>query len=363
MTSSFRITFALAIAACSFGAGPVAGRFRGVRYLDEVGHLGSEFDSRSSVDFKIAKASMTADGDIEFTGKDDGERKWSARFRVAGGVGWTTVWKADFDRNGRPDLMIGAYFPRNGRCIPGVTISFLMFDAHGRPNPWSVQTDIPGYADVFPQMPALLTDLEGHGRAQLVATRCEYAVGPGEDHSIAGVYEARDAVWKLWRPTNLTAIGRVDSIVLRSSPLRPRIDTLEPVEPESWPDLGNDHRQGSLMSAQITDVLPAEAGCRGIVRFGQLVDGRITLPDENDPCVEGSQNRIRLSSGVTCYGWPTVVLDGPEGREIAGASSERVVSALRKIRDQKLAVTVSGQVAAGRCSPVLVSADANGKPQ
>ncbi|HVZ15783.1 MAG TPA: hypothetical protein VG897_01605 [Terriglobales bacterium] len=233
MTSSLRITFALAVAASSFGAGPVTGLFRGVQYLDEVGHLGSEFDSRTSVDFKIAKASIVGDGDIEFTGKDDGGRKWSARFRVAGGVGWTTVWKADFDRNGRSDLMIGSYFPRNGRCIPAVTISFLMFDAHGMPNPWSVQTDIPGHADVFPQVPALLTDLNGDGRAQLVATRCEYAMGPGlgEDHSIAGAYEARDAVWKLWRPDTAQEIGRMKSIMLRGSPLRPGIDKLNPVQP------------------------------------------------------------------------------------------------------------------------------------
>lgn len=337
------------------GRGSVTGLFRGVRYLDEVGHLGTDSDPRTSVDLTIAKAATTSDGDIEFSGKDDAGQKWSARLPVIGGIGWTTVWKADFDHNGRPDLMIASHFPGNGRCIENVTVSFLMIDAHGKPNPWVIRTNVPKDT-AFPPIPAILTDLKGDDHAQIVVTDCEYSDRPrlGEDHSITGIYEARDSVWKLEPLTGTAAQERVTAIVLHSSAFRPGIDKLNPVDTARWSNLGNDHQQAS---GQITGVLPAEAGCRSVVRLGPVVDGKMTLPDQNDPCKERGTDRIRLSNGMTCYGWPTVILDRREGREIVAAESKKIPSVLQEITAQHIAVSLAGEATLGRCSPVLLTAE------
>jgi hypothetical protein len=360
--SSARVA-AVCLCACCFAAGAgsqvteiksATGLFRGIRYLDEVGHLGTDPDPRTSVDFTIAKAAMTSDGDIEFSGKDDAGQKWSARLPVIGGMGWTTVWKADFDHNGRPDLMVASHFPGNGRCIENVTVSFLMIDAHGKPNPWIIHTNVPKET-AFPPIPAVLTDLNGDGHAQLVVTDCEYADRPrlGEDHSITGIYEARDSVWKLVPPTGTTQ-ERVTAIVLHSSTFRPGIDKLNPADTAHWSNLGNDHQQAS---GQITGVLPAEAGCRGVVRLGPVVDGKMTLPAQDDPCKERGTDRIRLSNGMTCYGWPTVVLDRSDGREIVAAESKKIPTVLREIAAQHLAVSLAGEATHGHCSPVFLTAE------
>jgi hypothetical protein len=352
-----RFALAFAVISCSLAADSLTGLFRRVRYLDEVGHLGSESDPRTSVDFTIAKAAMTGEGEIEFTGKGDAGRKWSAQLPVIGGVGWTTVWKADFDHNGRPDIMVASHFPGNGRCTESVTVSLLMINAHGMPNPWIVHSNLLRET-AFPPTPAILADWNGDGRAQLVVTDCEYGSAPrqGEDHSITGVYQARDSVWKLTPPAGLAALARLTSLVLHNSAFRPGIDRLGPVDTEHWPNLGNDHQQNALASGRIMDVFPADVGCGG-VRLGPVVDGKLTLPDENDPCKQRRTDRIRLSSGMTCYGWPTVVLDRRGEREVVAAGSKKIPSVLREIAAQHLAVTLTGEASPGRCSPVLLTAE------
>ena len=230
-----------------------------------------------------------------------------------------------------------------------------MMDAHGKPNPWIVHTNVPRET-TFPPMPAILTDLNSDGRAQLVVTDCEYADRPrlGEDHSVTGIYEARDALWKLTPPTGTEVLARVAEIVLHSSAFRSGIDKLNSVDTAHWSDLGNDHQQAS---GQITSVLPAEAGCRGVVRLGPVVDGKMRLPNPDDPCIERGADRIRLSNGMTCYGWPTVVLDRREGREIVAAESKKVPSVLQEIAAQHIAVSLAGEAILGRCSPVLLTAE------
>lgn len=329
----------------------------GVRYLGEVGHLGTDFNPRTSVDFAVAKATTIGDGDLEFSGKDDLGEKWTARFPVIGGIGWTAVWKADFDHNGRPDLMVASHFPGNGRCTENVTVSFLMIDGHGKPNPWTIHTNVPRET-AFPPMPVLLTDLNGDGHFELIATDCQYAPGPklGEDHSITGVYEARDSAWKLAPPSGIAARERVTAIVHQASRLRPDRDKLLPIDAAHWSNLGNDHPRAS---GQITDVLLADAGCRVPVRVGPIVDGDSRPANEHDPCEERSENRLRLSNGATCYGWPTVVIDSRDGREIVAGESRRISVALHNIAAQHLAVSLSGEAAPGRCSPVLLSAESH----
>jgi len=326
---------------------------RGVRYLDEVGHLGTDLDPRTTVDLKIATAAMAGNGDIEFSGKDDLGQRWNARLPVVGGLGWTTVWEADFDHNGRSDLMVATHFPGSGRCVNSVTVSFLMIDHRGKPNPWVIHTNVPRETP----LPAILADLNGDGHAQLIVTECEYAARPrlGDDYSIVGIYEARDSAWNISPPAGIAEKRRVTGIVLRASGLRPHVDKLNPMDVAHWSDLGNGRRPNTPPSEQVTEVLPAEPGCRG-VRLGPVVAGNMTLPDQGDPCIEGGRDRIRLSSGMMCYGWPTVVLDRRGGREIVAAESKEIPVVLREIVAQHLAVSLTGEATPGRSSPVLLTA-------
>src|SRR5436305_1616501 len=105
----------------------------GLHYLGEIAH-------GSTAKFAHAKIIPQADGNLVVEGVDDDRKHWNATLLMLGGVGFTDVWQADFDGNGRPDLLLAAYFPQNGRCVDGITLSFLLFDAHGRPVPWVVQT-------------------------------------------------------------------------------------------------------------------------------------------------------------------------------------------------------------------------------
>jgi hypothetical protein len=110
-----------------------------LKYLDEVGHLGG-LDKRTSVDLGIAKVFAEPGGDLRFEGHDAAGKLWRVWLPAVGGIGGTDVWSADFDRNGRQDLLIAGYFPGNGRCVDGAVIYTLMFDERGRPVPWTAHT-------------------------------------------------------------------------------------------------------------------------------------------------------------------------------------------------------------------------------
>ena len=286
--------------------------FKAVRNLSEIGHLGTDADPRRSVHLGIATATINTDGEVEFSGHDQSQKKWSAWLPVSGGVGWTTVWTADFDHNGKADLMIASYFPGNGRCIDGVTISFLMFDDHGRPNPWIIYNQAPRSRTDHPSIPGLLIDR--NRSVQLLVINCEYSERgrQGRDLSVAGVYEAHDSMWKLVRP-ELREFLRITHLVASRYGVRASVDKIKTPGINHWPDLGNDRASGAAPSGQILKLLPADPACSG-VRLGPLMNGEITLPDENGPCKERSYNRMSLSGETTCYGWPSVVLD----REMGG---------------------------------------------
>lgn len=340
------IVRALLFATSALGADRANELFRSVQYLGEIGHLGTAVDTRTSVDFGSARVTLT-EGESEFSGKDDAGQEWTARFPVIGGVGWTTVWKADFDANGRTDLMIASFFPKNGRCTDGVTVLFLMIDSRGRPNPWEIQTQMPKGAGLS-SIPAILTSLTGDHRAELVATNCEYGDTSGEDRSVTGFYEAKNSAWRL-RRVGAATYARITSIVLQSYAFRKGIDRLKRAQIARWQNLGNFNKVPTDSGVQLTEVLPAEAGCEDALRFGPVVDGKVARSDENNPCGEGGKDRIRLSTGTTCYGWPTVVLDRRNSREIATASSRLVPSILRDIRDRHLTIDLTGELTQGRC--------------
>ncbi len=83
-------------------------------------------------------------------------------------------------------------------------------------------------------------------------------------------------------------------------------------------------------------------------------DGRVFI-DVTDPCIELGKNRIQLSDGRTCFGWPTVMVDRPDGREIVAETERKELEPLlREIATKEYPVRLAGQKELGRCSPSLL---------
>jgi len=320
-----------------------------LRYLGELGRLVTGGGSRTPVRFGHTEAVSRGDGRVRFQGRDDSGKGWQAALPINGGIGYTTVWQADFDNNSRPDLLIAAYFPKNGRCIDEITLSFLMFDRGGRPVPWVIQTRMPG-SQRFPPIPAIFTDMNHKGRTELVVTDCAYGDPAllGEDRSITGIYGAKDAKWKLVRPARLDSYV---ALVRRRYAFRPDADRLLPTNPADWLDQGNAFAPATD-PVQVKAVLPASPSCRG-VRLS-IVNGEVQR-DSKDPCDEIGKNRIQLSDGTICYGWPTVMIDRNRKREIVTESeSSDLHQLLQEIVEQHYTVVLAGQRETGRCSPTLL---------
>ncbi len=323
-----------------------------LRYLGEIGHLGTSYDSRTAVRFGRTRAVSTGEGEVRFQGRDDTGKAWQANLEVLGGIGFTTVWQADFDRNSRPDLLIAAYFPGNGRCGDEITLSFLMFDRGGRPVPWVIQTRMPA-SQRFPPIPAVFTEMNHNGRTQLVATNCEFSdpAVDGDERSITGIYEAKDAKWRLVRPHRLDPYL---ALVRQMHKFRPDADRLLPINPADWLDEGNAFAP-TTDPVRVKAVLPASPTCRDAVHLPPVVNGQITQADWKDPCDEIGQNRIQLSDGTVCYGWPTVMIDRANKREIVAESEPSDLQPLlQEIVGQHYAVVLAGQKETGRCSPSLL---------
>jgi hypothetical protein len=315
-----------------------------LHYLGEVGHLEPPFSSRRSVTFGRIQVISEADGALRIQGRDDARKFWKATVPVGGGVGFTDVWQADFDRNGRKDLLVAAYFPKNGRCVDGITLSFLLFNNHGEPVPWVIDTHMPAHIGE-PDIPALFTD----GLTKLVVTDCSYSNPPrsGEDREITGIYEAKDATWHLIRPANLADYV---ALVRRNYKFHPSFDELIAPDPGSWQDRGNVLDPHGPPPVHLEAVIAASPECRG-VRL-TVVDGRVQrIP--HDPCDELGKDRMRLSNGTVCYGWPTVVVDRSDGREIV-AEPKRLNTALQEIMRERRTVILAGQSEPDRCSPTLL---------
>jgi len=332
----------------ALGCGSLWGAWPGLRYLDEIGHLGTPTASRTSVRYGRTRAVSTGSGNVRFQGRDDNGKAWQAILPIDGGIGFTTIWQADFDRNSRPDILIAAYFPKNGRCIDEITLSFLLFDLHGRPIPWVIQTRMPT-TKRFPLIPAIFSS--HNDRTELVVTDCEFGASAllGQDRSITGIYEARDARWNLVRPTRLDAYR---GLVRHRYRFSPDADRLLPTKPSDWLDQGNAFAPTGPV--QVKAVLPASPSCRGAVHLPPIIDGAFQR-DWKDPCNEIGKNRFQLSDGTTCYGWPTVMLDRGDKREIVAESElTDLEPLLREVAAQHITVVLTGQKEPGRCSPALL---------
>lgn len=323
-----------------------------LRYLGDI-NLGMPGEPRTSLAFGRAWAVLSKDGHVRFQGHDDRGKFWQAVLPISEGVGFTTVWQADFDHNSRSDLLVASQASQIGHCINEPTLSFLLFDRGGQPVPWVITARTPAYRR-FPPEPALFA--ESNGKAELVATGCDWIqnTSGGEDTSVRGIYQAQDTTWHLVRPENLAPYA---TLVRRRYGLRRNVDRLLPASPDQWPDEGNSLHPGDKHLRQITSVLTRSPSCLG-VRLPPVVevDGQLQL-DSNwkDPCNAIGEDRLLLSDGTTCYGWPTVMIDRQNGRQIVAATEKHDLERLlRQIADEKLSVLLAGQKEPGRCSPVLL---------
>jgi hypothetical protein len=333
-------------------SGVVWAAFPGLRYLGDIGDLGISGNSRTYVQFGRIQV-VWADNAVRFQGRDDDGKSWQAILPIAQGLGYTDVWQADFDHNSRADLLIAAYFPKNGRCVDEVTLSFLLFNDRGQPVPWVIRTRAP-YSHRSIHFPAIFADVNHSGRAKLIVTDCTYSDPPlvAEDRSITGIYEAADATWRLVRPARLEPYI---TLVRRNHRFRLGLDQLLTPNPADWPDQGNRLDSQASASVNLAAILPASTSCRG-VRLPPIINGRFQR-DWKDPCDELGRDRVQMSNGTVCYGLATVVFDGQDGREIV-APSEHPEALLQKFIEQRRPVVLAGQRELNKCSPVLLWATA-----
>ena len=286
-----------------------------MRWVDEIGHLGTH-ESRLSADLGIAVAHAEKEfGTVRLEGRDTAGKRWRVWLEVSGGVGGTDVWTADFDRNGRADLLLASAFPRNGRCVQGVDLYVLMFEANGRPVPWQVSSSS---MTGFREPPVPIVDTDKDGRAEIVTLDCEYTTNDTA-HRIGGIYAARDAVWHPVRSTPSPAHVAAVRWPLKRSSIR-----LAQPKPAAWPDYLEGWGQRRLL--QLRSLSSGEFGCGG-VRL-EVVDGLVAAMD--DDCEATARERATYSDGVTREGWPSVVVDSSDGRDVfLTASDSALFSVLR----------------------------------
>ena len=106
-----------------------------------------------------------------------------------------------------------------------------------------------------------------------------------------------------------------------------------PAVPEEWPDQMNGF--DSDASLRIEAVMKPDEECNHVVNF-RFENGRVV---DNKACRILGQNRIRYSDGLTRLGWPSVVVDGPDGRGVYIANNE---DALRRIMNAGYRVKILG---------------------
>lgn len=103
---------------------------------------------------------------------------WRFETDAITGAGWTTVYTADFDRDGQQDFLIASHSPGNGNCGSATDVTVLLFDAVRRPSVWSFTTYIPSSKlfpnASFPFQPIWAMKL--NGRALFLPTDCSGAV-------------------------------------------------------------------------------------------------------------------------------------------------------------------------------------------
>jgi hypothetical protein len=300
----------------------------------KVGALDSDYDQRKSADFGFARI-VSEEDNLRFEGKDHAGKPWRIWMPKAG-IGGVDVWTADFDHDGQQDLLIRSLDLKVGRCLDVGTITIVLFDAIGRPVPWTMTTQVP-YWNAVPLRGAIVLDANHDGRAEFVVTGCESSVPSdapfGEDRGISGVYEAQHGRMVPIRHAKMTPYRRAAKVIHG----HPSVKWL-PMMPEEWPD--------QMQGFDSTASLRVEALLKGDEQYRHidfpLVNGRFDVPVPSDPSEILSYDRILYSDGLQRIGWPYVVLDGLDGRDVYIAGYEE---ALRRVINARYRVKILGSPA------------------
>jgi hypothetical protein len=163
------------------------------KYLGEIGHLNSAIDSRKIIHVGGIAIHWLAGDKVQLQGRSEHGHVWSTVLPTIGGLGWTTLWSADFDRNSRSDLLLLRSFPSVGRCPQTVEASFLMSDSNG-PKRWDTVTTIK-YEEQLSGLPVFLFEDLRNRRFTWVSKACEYAERNDVTLSVPGVFQAGPTGW------------------------------------------------------------------------------------------------------------------------------------------------------------------------
>lgn len=246
--------------------------------LGDIGHDDALYEE-AGMDLGVARAHRAEEG-LLIEGPDTGGLPWRVwlnptHYRQP-------AYHGDFDGNGKPDLLVVQPLIGNGMCIDSGTFLFLMMDERGRPVPW--EADSQGFlAKPEPGAP-ILYDSDGDGRAELATHDCESHPIDGDKRErrwLTDVFEAKTGQWERIEPVALS---------LFEMAMRQRYEAYDFVDFERSPWEEPKEPQPLYEGPELT--------VTGILPGGW--DG----------------GRLRYSDGIVRKGWPAVIEDAPEGREI-----------------------------------------------
>jgi hypothetical protein len=267
--------------------------------------------------FGLATVSAYPDRSLLISGEADRGKSWDLHFRSGLPIDSIRIWAADFDKNGRRDLLIVMPLMGNGRCMPANQLLFLLYDKDGLPVPWLTKsTSLED--DKIPSGDVVIVDADRDGRAEVVLSDCGYG-SPLEDaerniwlHRSALIYEA---VSQTWQPQTLPEAERVWRTVRQRSGFQPNpAEPWRPLAPAEWPMPFSSYDDPPLPLLEQLRV--TSFGCEAFVperiRLGAVEDRRDELARR---CGQDGY-RLAFTNGRTWKQFPGVIVDTARNREI-----------------------------------------------
>lgn len=247
-------------------------------FLGDIGQDDAIYEAEG-MDLGVARAHFAEEG-LLIKGPDAEGLFWSVWLSRT--LYTQHTYRGDFDGNGKQDLLIARSIFGNGLCIDSGTFLFLMMDERGRPVPW--EADSQGFLVEPGERSPILFDVNANGRAELATHECQSYPINGDKRErrwITGVFEAQTGPWEKVEPlapgVYETAMRQryqeYDFVDFERSPWEKEA---EPQTPYEGPEV------------QVTGILPGG----------------------------WNQGLLRYSDGIVRRGWPTVIEDAPEGREL-----------------------------------------------
>lgn len=268
------------------------------------------------------------------SGVDRADNPWKLNTHVLQGG---TVWQADLDNNGLPDLIFALFTGGNG-WAPSTHLLFLMFDSQGRPIPWQVDgyfgTDQRGIED--------LLDLNQDGHAELLRQ------GFDDGYWVTSLYRTQEARWQIVH----------GDLAGRTYPLYTRF-TNRANHAAVTPMAGRSPREDDLSNSLHETSTPVVIAAIRWERTDESGNLSLTLSDG------------RLCRPLTWYSTSTVVIDRPSRRDAATFwRSDHVRQLLSEIHRRRLPVIIGGhrrnsdvhQKPPTDCMPEFIWAEDRGAP-